>query len=395
MAKRSFSSFIVKTISVALFLGINLYKDEKIVAYTCVNKIGDAHLPPALGKYYLKEIIVDTEKDVRGNWCKMRGALELMEAGFSSIMYFDADLALDLEGLQRRHSSKRLSFPLHAADAELIKTNIFILRNTKFNVEILSKWYEKRLTFYHDQVAMNGMIRNFTVKPTTFDPTGLEVAHCSHDLGKRRKECWDVLNSYRWNHELILGIIQLSKQLFTPLLLMSPILGIPLPNIARMGKIHELNPISWATLMFTLSRILTIEFVEDMGLLQMYQRNFTKTIVPFVYAIEDLEFYAIPGIGMIGVLTFLKSLLKNFVTCALGVSVTYAAQEYGKRIALPFFYPSLLHVLAYSQNMKESSSNLVGTGRWLSLHEKNMTKSIGLVEDLPKGDRYSDWKGVM
>lgn len=369
-------------LTIVLYITITLYyrlSHPRTVVYTCSN--GSEYTEPRAVNTRL-DTIFETFISESGDkndayFCKVKAARAMIQRHPGKrIVYVDEDMVVDLQAVIEDVGCSRLSFFVSPNLKEVLQTPFFCFPANNETLEILEQWWEIKDDYpkyrggQHDQAAMNDLIlrRNVdnTVKVLTYDPTGIEIAHCSHATGDkvRRAQCKANLALFIcWDRAIVslVGVVQFGLWLLP----LAVACGFPMVAPGVLGLVFELNPLTLLAAL-ALPRALSPLLVRNNkipGLLpKMYERYFSGLVL---LSMGDMTRLWVPMVGLLRIPRDPVKLLWVVTYIVLLCCLVAFRKRVDRWTCITC--PTLYHWLVYSKTAADRCTRLAGSGRWLSV----------------------------
>ena len=367
---------VVLYVSITQFYRLNR---PSTVVYTCSNG-STSTVPRAVNTRYdtIFETIVSESGDKNDAYfCKVKAARAMVyRHPGKRIVYVDEDMVVDVQAVIEDVGCSRLSFFFSPNLREVLQTPFFCFPANEESLEMLEQWWEIKDEYpkfprgQHDQAAMNDLVfhrgEEKVMKVLSFDPTGIEIGHCSHATGDKvgRAQCKaNLAFLVCWDRAIVTLVTIIQFGLW--LLPLAVACGVPLIAPGVLGFLFELNPL---TILAALGlprmvRVFLVRNNRSPGILpKMYAQFFSGFIV---VSMGDMRRLWVP---MVGLATIPQDPVR------LGWAVAYVVffcflvvyrREVDRWTCVTC--PTLYHWLVWSKTAADRCTRLAGTGRWLAV----------------------------
>lgn len=368
------------TLTVFLYIVISysFYASEtQTVVYTCSD--GAKHVAPrAVNSRF--DTIFETvhsqhSEDISGYFCKVQAGMGMINRHPGKrIVYVDSDSVLDLEALIQDASCSRMTFGLHPLHGEFVSTSFFCFPGDHSSLQMLSAWYDVREQYPahpRDQAALKDFVANKTVdfKVAMVDPTGIELAHCSHDSKdtEERDQCkrniaWFVY----WDRGFVLlwSIIRFGIWLLP----LSVAFGLPLIMPGAVVGLLNVNPLT-ILLGFGIPQVMATWYVRNNRTSGRLQNITNKMFSGLVWLRNGrMGSVWVPGVGALRIPRDHSDTMTSVAFILLFVLMVIFRRKLDRWTCITC--PTLWHWTAWSKNeptMNGGCSSLTGAGRWLTV----------------------------
>ena len=219
-----------------------------------------------------------------------------------------------------------------------------------------------------EQSAMNAMIVsdnfNETVTVSTFDNTGIIVAHCGQRIGDVVDECGRNLDYFAgWDRALVWLLSWVHVGLWILPLCMA--FGIPLTMPGVLGKCLQVNPLAVLAAV-GLPGVLSKFLVRNNRVSGDISEQFTTTFSGVLFVtIGDSRQLWVPTIGLLQIPNHPRVLYWGVCYTALFCILVLLGKVLDRWTCITC--PTLYHWFAWSKASSDRCSSLTGAGTWLAV----------------------------